>query len=224
MSSSKRVDEMHTYYAGRMPYYDEGRTGIEEGWVTQPLLDWVTSALAGRNVLEIACGTGLWTGWIAPKAASVTATDYTEGALDVARKKAFPEGKVRFKRADAYLLADVEGQFNGGFHCDWWSHVPKARRVDFLKTYHSRLQPGARVLMCDTLFWASKRDLVDENGDQIQTRKLRDGRHFEVIKNFPSKEELFSDLEPFGTGMEYRTFADCGVKKSGRWCVSYLTK
>jgi len=223
MDAERRIEDMHDYYARRMGYYDEGATSIADGWVTQELVDWITTALAGRDVLEIACGTGLWTAWIAPVATSILATDYTEVALDAARRKTFP-ANVRFQRENAYALTNVSGTFTGGFNSDWWSHVPKSKRQDFLRTFHGKLQPGATVLMGDHLNGPKSEEYRDEEGNHIQRRSLKDGTHHDVIKNFPTQEELRADILPYATETEYRTFPNCGPKKTGRWCVKYVRK
>ena len=224
MSSNQRITEMNAYYAVRMTNYDQPGGGAPEGWVTDELVDLVKAALAGRDVLEVACGTGLWTGWLAPVAVSICATDYNEPALEIARRKPYPEGKVRFQQADAYALSGVPDHFTGGFCCDWWSHIPKSKRSAFLRAFNGRLRPGARVLIVDQRYWPAKHEFQDEEGNQIQRRKLPDGRTCEVVKNFPSREELLADLETWGAEIEYRTFENCGPNKAGRWCVSYTKK
>jgi malonyl-CoA O-methyltransferase len=57
------------------------------------------SPIAGRSVIEIGCGTGGNTGWLAEQAASVLALDFSAGMLKVARDRVkFPH--VRFVEHD----------------------------------------------------------------------------------------------------------------------------
>jgi len=51
--------------------------------------------LAGRHVVEVGCGTGKNTGWLAERARSVIALDFSEGMLAVARRRVGCAG-VRF--------------------------------------------------------------------------------------------------------------------------------
>jgi ubiquinone/menaquinone biosynthesis C-methylase UbiE len=55
--------------------------------------------VAGRDVLELGCGTGKNTAWLVERARSVTAIDFSAGMLDVARRRVESE-RVRFDRAD----------------------------------------------------------------------------------------------------------------------------
>jgi ubiquinone/menaquinone biosynthesis C-methylase UbiE len=56
-------------------------------------------ALRGRDVLEIGCGTGKNTIWLATQAASVVAVDFSEGMLARARQRV-AAGNVRFVALD----------------------------------------------------------------------------------------------------------------------------
>ncbi|HST19544.1 MAG TPA: class I SAM-dependent methyltransferase, partial [Blastocatellia bacterium] len=55
--------------------------------------------LAGRNVIEIGCGTGHNTEWLAERASSVLAMDFSEGMLRQAKARA-RSAHVRFVQQD----------------------------------------------------------------------------------------------------------------------------
>lgn len=57
-------------------------------------------AIDGRDVLELGCGTGKNTMWLAERARRVTAMDFSPGMLDVARGRA-PKDRVSFVQHDA---------------------------------------------------------------------------------------------------------------------------
>ena len=59
----------------------------------------VLAAADFTSVLETGCGTGKNTSWISKKAGYVTAVDFSEGMLQVAREK-IKESKVHFQQAD----------------------------------------------------------------------------------------------------------------------------
>jgi len=50
----------------------------------------------GLRVVELGCGTGRHTAWLARNGASVTAVDFSEGMLGVARQKLGPAAAVQF--------------------------------------------------------------------------------------------------------------------------------
>ncbi len=56
----------------------------------------------------------------------------------------------------------------------------------------------------------------DETGNRIYKRTLPDGSVSEVIKNFPSKNDLLSTLKEFSNEVDYFEF-----KPLERWMVVY---
>jgi demethylmenaquinone methyltransferase/2-methoxy-6-polyprenyl-1,4-benzoquinol methylase len=147
---------------------------------------------AARSVLEVACGTGYWTQFIAPVAACVLAVDAVLETLRIARARVEGE-KVEFVAADAYALPAAPREFDAAFAGFWYSHVPKARIPAFLAGLHRALRPGARVVFLDNLYVEGNSTPVsapDAGGDTWQVRALSDGSQHRVLKNFPSQGEL----------------------------------
>lgn len=214
-----KLADGRAYYESRMSYYDET---LPDHWTSEPLVQWVTDWLSGRDILEVAAGTGHWTLQLARGARSVVATEGHAAVITLARAKQLP-ANVDVVQADAYSLAAVAGEFDGAFMGDWYSHVPRRRLGAFFDQLHARLGPGAAVAVVDHLAWPSKHPLLtDIYGDTHQTRHLRDGSEFRVLKNFPAEDEVRAVLESRADSLEYRLFADCGVKRQGRWAVRYF--
>lgn len=166
----------------------------------------IPALLAGRRILEVACGTGYWTECLAPKVLEVVAVDLAEEAMAVARAKAYPPDRVRFEAADAYALPGALGTFGGAFAGFWWSHVPRGRIGEFLGTLHARLEPGSTVVLLDNRYVEGSSTPIagfDADGNTFQVRRLADGSTVRVMKNFPSEEELRRDLAPRATALEY---------------------
>ncbi|HLO93646.1 MAG TPA: class I SAM-dependent methyltransferase [Burkholderiaceae bacterium] len=184
--------EMRAYYAGRAAYYDavylKPERAADIAWLRRHLPE----RLAGRELLEIACGTGYWTQDLAPAARRMVATDYTAEPLAFARQWPGVEA-VQFEQADAYALPASLGQFDAAFAGLWFSHVPVEARRAFLDSLHARLRPGARVLWIDNHerqcqdFPIAETDAL---GNTWQHRPLRDGSMHRVLKNFPTQDEL----------------------------------
>lgn len=181
------------YYAARAAEYERIYDKPERQQDLALLRERVPAMLAGRDVLELACGTGWWTRLVARTARSVVATDATPQVLEVARH-ALPAGlPVTFRQADAYALEDVPGRFDAALAAFWWSHVPRERMQPFLRGLHARLEPGAIVVMVDNRYVegsSTPLSRTDESGNTYQARRLQDGSGHEVLKNFPSAGEL----------------------------------
>ncbi|MHC4696354.1 MAG: class I SAM-dependent methyltransferase [Planctomycetota bacterium] len=164
-------------------------------------------ALAGRRVLEIACGTGYWTSAIAETAEHVVATDASAEMLAIARAKAMPAGKVEFLRADAYALDAVAGTFGAAVAMCWLSHVPKDHMQAFLAQLHARLTPDAVVFLADNVFVPGMGgEFVSRPGcaDTFKRRTLNDGSQHEILKNYYGEDELRALLRPWADNLQVR--------------------
>jgi demethylmenaquinone methyltransferase/2-methoxy-6-polyprenyl-1,4-benzoquinol methylase len=243
-------ERLKEYYARRSAHYERIYALPERQADLARLRALVPPFFAGRDVLELACGTGYWTALIAPLARSVFATDAGSEVLALARSKSYPEGRVRFGVADAFSLSELpassrvrpgagarastgaspqapevrspapEASFNAAFAGFWWSHIAKGRIAPFLDGLHARLAPGSRVVFIDNRFVAGSSTPVtrrDGEGNLYQRRRLDDGTEHEVLKNFPSAEELRAAVGGRGRELEV-------TELTYYWCLSYLAR
>lgn len=199
--------ELVAYYRRRAAEYEDFYARPER----QPELGFLRRHLpermAGRRVLEVACGTGYWTALVAPAARSIFATDAAEEPMRYARAKAYPPGVVRFALADAYALGDELGTFDAALAVFWWSHVPRREIQRFLASLHGRLEPGARVLLMDNTYVEGSSTPIaerDDDGNTYQLRPLSDGSEHRVLKNFPDEAELRAALAPHAAQISYQ--------------------
>lgn len=185
---------MPDYYRRRAAYYERVYHKPERQADLRAMESWVTCAFRGRHVLELACGTGWWTSHGARDAKRWLATDLNPETMELARHKALP-ASVEFACLDAYALdgLDPDATFDAAFAGCWWSHVPLQRLQPWIAMLHARLQPGARVVFLDNSFVQTSNLPItrsDANGNTYQTRTLDDGSVHEVLKNFPTPEQV----------------------------------
>lgn len=214
------ADKVKDYYAARAPVYDE-TAGYEDHAAEQlrgPIKTRYQEWLRGHRVLELACGTGYWTEVICKTAESVLATDVNPSMISIARKRLAWARNVRFQVADAYSLGGVEGGFSAAFAIWWWSHVPKGLLSRFLDALHSKLQVGAFVFFVDQLpdAYVAKNRRQNEAGDLVEERTLPDGSKFQVVKNFPTEQEILNLLVDRATGILYHEYPE-----EHSWNLSY---
>ncbi len=112
-----------TYYQRRASEYDKVYRKPERQTDLQLLSQRLAVAFDGRDVLEVAAGTGYWTERYASTARSVVATDVNDATLDVARGRADWPASVEFKLANAFSLDDLPGVFDSSFVGFFWSHL-----------------------------------------------------------------------------------------------------
>lgn len=216
------LEEMARYYADRVPFHDSymSWTGLEAMEdLLGPVIACFEEDIEGKDVLEVACGTGNWTQVLSRRARSVTATDLIGGYLDIASSKDIPRANVAFRQADAYSLEKVGGPFGAAFAADWWSHMPRSMVEPFLGSLRSVLTPGARVVMVDMLRTPGF-DLAfhryDGEGNEVHLRTLPSGGDYQVVKNFPAEEDLRGVLEGWARDVSYRE-----VGELGRWVLRF---
>lgn len=209
---SELVEEMRVYYARRAPVYDASMGYDDPATVErlQPVADALGRQLAGRDVLEIACGPGFWTRVVSGAATSILATDCNETVLRQARLKALDPAVVTFAIADAYDLAPIGRRFSGAFGVDWLAHVPSSRLREFLDGLRERLVPGSRVVFCDQTPRAdSITALMDDEGNHLQERELPDGSRYRVIKHFWTDDQYRAVLEAYGSDVTLERIGPC---------------
>jgi len=223
------VEGMRDYYARRAAYYERVYHKPERQTDLRAMEAWLGGQFGGRDVLEIACGTGWWTPHGARNAASWLATDVNPETMAIARTKPLP-ACVRFAEVDAYSLAGLpDGRydaafagacFSAAFAGCWWSHVPLSRLARWLETLHARLLPGARVVFLDNSYVQTSSTPLsrrDAEGNTYQERVLDDGSSHEVLKNFPTPEEAFAILGPRAAQPQWKAHTHY-------WILSYLLK
>ena len=183
---------MKRYYEKRIPDYDSIYTYPERQNDLRFLEEYIADQYRGREVLEVAAGTGYWTQFISRKASSILATDITGQSLEMINQRTL-QCRVDTQIANAYDLSNLTPRFNGLFSGLWISHVPWQMLGKFFDSLHQHAQPGTKALFVDNTRAHCERlpiTLVDEFQNTYQDRELADGSTYRVLKNFPTKAEL----------------------------------
>ncbi len=213
---------MHTYYSNRAKEYeavydrDDSVRQAEQLTLQQKL----KGLCCEKEVLEVACGTGYWTQYVAEVAEHITAVDYSEEVLEVARAKGLPENKVSFHKGDAFELGKFQKTFQGAYANFWFSHIAKEEVTNFLEQFHKVLEKGAMICFADNMYNEGiGGQLLHKDGDEntYKVRSLASGEHYEIIKNYYTKEELIAIFGPFAIDLEVH-MGECF------WWITYTVK
>jgi len=160
-------------------------------------------------VLEIACGTGLWTRHLVRYADAITALDASPEMIAINRARLGDE-RVRYVLTDIYAWQPDE-RYDAVFFGFWLSHVPPARFRAFWELVRACLAPGGRVFLVDSLYSESSvaRDHGLEGREATAAlRRLNDGREFRVVKVFYEPAELAARLGTLDWQAEVRGTAN----------------
>jgi len=195
---------LEAYYRSRASEYDRFYQNPERQDDLARLRAWLIDYVRGRTVLEVAAGTGYWTEVAAPVCKAIAATDSATETLAVAAKRRLGP-HVELLAADAYDLPQFASAFDVGMAHLWWSHVEKQRQQEFLSGFMGRLKRDALVLMIDQIYVEGICPQVsryDERDNRYELRKLQNGAIYEIVKNYPSDEELLNSFAQFSEDIQ----------------------
>jgi trans-aconitate methyltransferase len=207
------LQEQIAYYRARAGEYDEwflrlGRYDrgpeLNARWFAE--VGQVRAALdrfrpAGR-VMELACGTGLWTQVLAGYPTSLTAIDASAEVLALNRAR-LPLGRVCYQQADLFQW-QPDSTYDMVFFSFWLSHVPPTHFDTFWQTVRSSLAPGGRAFFVDSRYepTSSATDhTLRAREEFVTTRRLNSGDEFQIVKIFYEPHALTERLA--GLGWEF---------------------
>jgi len=174
------------------------------------------------EVLELACGTGLWTRHLVRLADHVTAIDGAAEvlALNRVRIEALGEAQsVRYVQADLFEWEPPRAAFHACVFAFWLSHVPEDRFAAFWETVATALRPDGRVLLIDSARAerSKARDHTMPAEDSCtEQRRLDDGREFEIVKRYYEPAALRERLAQLGWECEPHTTGEFFIYATAR--------
>jgi demethylmenaquinone methyltransferase/2-methoxy-6-polyprenyl-1,4-benzoquinol methylase len=177
-----------------------GRPGDEEGKEVAILLDALERMRPFDSVLELACGTGWWTQWLAQHGRRVTAVDAAEEMLALNRERV-NAANVKYIAADVFAWKP-DRKFDLVFFAFWLSHVPHDRFAAFWQLVGDSLAPHGRVFFVDELDTEEARGQETRVGGDAVLRTLEDGRQFRAVKVFYQPSELEAKLRTLGWNVD----------------------
>ncbi len=179
------------YYRARAPEYLDGRD-----LPGRPELEAALGAFRPTgDVLDLACGPGMWTRQLLRHAATVTAVDAAPEMLAIARERV-GDDHVRFLLADLFAWRPDQ-RYDVVFFAFWLSHVPLERFNAFWALVGACLVPGGRVFFIDDAY-RTPDELVEGAASSTIRRQLRDGTAYRAVKVPHTTRELEARLARLG--------------------------
>jgi SAM-dependent methyltransferase len=199
--------EQIAYYRARAGEYDEwwdrrGQYALPPELERQWFADVAEAEAALREfgpagrVLELACGTGLWTRRLVERADQVTAVDASPEVIALNRDRLGPDAPVEYVVADLFEWQPARASYDAVVFTYWLSHVPDDRLETFWAMVQSALAPGGRVFLVDSTAYPPR---AMPPQDRVQPRELSDGRRFTVVKRYWTPDELAGSLPGWTT-------------------------
>ena len=219
MTDDVALNEQLEYYRARAHEYDQwwyrkGRydRGVEanDRWFAESaeVLSAFDAFQPSGHVLELACGTGIWSERLLSFASRLVVVDGSSEMLELAKRR-LGSSNVRYVKANIFDWEPGEA-FDTVFFSFWLSHVPPERFAEFWSLVSRCLAPGGRVFFVDSRHEPTS-TAVDHRlpGSEAITlrRRLNDGREFQIYKIFYDGPELEARLHALGWDVKVMTTA-----------------
>jgi SAM-dependent methyltransferase len=228
MDEAQLLDEQQAYYRARAREYDhwwmrEGRydhgPDANARWFVEvaALERALQRFQPGGDILELACGTGLWTRRLVADARQLTAVDAAPEVLEINRERVGDE-RVRYIEADLFGWTAPESAFDVCFFSFWLSHVPESRFAGFWDKVRAALRPGGRVFLIDSARsdTSGARDHVAAvEEEQTAVRRLDDGSEFQIVKRFYGPRWLEDRLAQLGWSVDANATGEYFIYAAG---------
>jgi SAM-dependent methyltransferase len=218
--------EQSDYYRQRAPEYDDwwfrrarydrGREANARWFAEAGEVEAALDRFGPRGrVLELACGTGLWTRRLAESAGRLTAVDGSAEMLALNRAR-LGGASVAYLHADIFAWEPTEA-YDVCFFGFWLSHVPEQIFEPFWEKVRRALAPEGRVFFVDSAGGDSGVDhKPSEAGEGTMVRRLEDGREYQIVKRFYEPEALQRRLAELGWAMQVESTPEYFIYGQGR--------
>ena len=211
------TEEVDRLVAEQIRYYDERAAEYEdlwfrrgphdrgpafsEGWFRETaIVEAAADAFgASGHVLELACGSGLWTRRLAPRVSRLVGVDSSSAMLELNRAR-FGTPNVTYLQADLFDWVPDE-RFDAAFTGFFVSHIPPDRWSRFWNQLASCLEPGGSLFIVDDAAGPGRPysgDIVEDSPSFAHRRRLLDGREYTIVKRFYEPDELVASLDTVG--------------------------
>ncbi|TFI51340.1 class I SAM-dependent methyltransferase [Mastigocladus laminosus UU774] len=156
------------------------------------------NAAPSGDILELACGTGLWTQHLVSFGTHLTAVDASVEVIALNQQRV-GSASVEYIVANLFDWFPAQ-QFDFIFFGFWLSHVPMERFVAFWQMVKEALKPNGRVFFIDSLLnqESTARNHATLHQQGYSQRKLNDGRTYRVVKIFHEPLQLEKSLQNLG--------------------------
>jgi SAM-dependent methyltransferase len=202
-------------YKNNLEFWNRAWNGVKTPYTQMPDLPYLPSIPAWllerkvERVLDLGCGSGWLSIFLARQGFKVTGIDVAEHALELGRQWADQENlDIKFDAGDIATMDYAPASFDAIVANSIFEHFTYDLAVETVAKLKKILTPRGGFIGCFDKVGTGPGDYFElEDGSHIYTDKARQGM---LLRYFPDKEleKLFSDwtitkFEEFGTGSRF---------------------
>jgi 2-polyprenyl-3-methyl-5-hydroxy-6-metoxy-1,4-benzoquinol methylase len=155
------------------------------------------------HVLELACGTGLWTEHLLKHAMRITAVDASSEAIQLNRQR-LQSSRVTYVQADIFSW-QPEDHYDVIFFSFWLSHVPSNLFIPFWNMVRQGLANGGRVFFIDSKYEQTSTAIdhtLASRQEETMKRRLNNGHEYQIVKIYYEIKDLEKRLGQAGWSVQ----------------------
>lgn len=154
----------------------------------------------GASILDVGCGAGVKSRYLAEKGFAVQGIDFSEKMIDIAKRES-PE--IPFEVFDIYEIDAYPKTFDGIFAQAVLLHIPKKDIRDVLAKLKSRIKPNG-------LLYIAVKGMRDDGVEEAVKKEDDYGYEYERFFSFFTLPEFETYLAELGMKVVWKTSATSG--------------
>ena len=160
------------------------------------------------RVVEIACGTGIWTAEILRHPVQTLLCVDAAPEMLAIHESRINDTRVRRERHDLFRW-EPEAVFDAVVFAFWLSHVPPSRFAEFWGVLRRAIAPHGRVFFIDDDHRAREtEEVIEDSPVPVVRRTLADGSEHVAIKSFHEPSGLATQLSELGWAADVQSVGD----------------
>jgi cyclopropane fatty-acyl-phospholipid synthase-like methyltransferase len=213
---NERAPEYEAFYAGEFPTGPR-RPDLYKG-DTKAIQNLLPHHVQGKCV-DIACGTGFWLPWYHQNCSAITMIDQSDGVLKECGKKIRDlniTGKVRTVQGDIFKDIPDKGSYDSAVAGFIVSHFRDEELTGFFTLLRETLKPSGGFVIIDSV-WGDEAKTHHRDQNSMATRRLYNGRTFQIYKRYFTRDELHKVAEKNGVRLEIAYWGEVFFLAAGRF-------
>jgi SAM-dependent methyltransferase len=150
---------------------------------------------ADASILDVGCGAGHKSRYLAGRGFDVTGVDFSEKMIDIARRES---PNMSFEVVDAYEIDKYPKAFDAVFAQAVLLHIPKRRIREVLTKLKSRIKPNG-------FLYIAVKGMRDDDVEELVKKEHDYGYEYERFFSFFSLPELEMYLKELGMEVLWKT-------------------